>query len=93
MQEKITNLKEGELKGCGSSIDLDAKDFLDYESMEGPELGHINDEGKVKSGRVEVNALVQQEKRNLVYKEVNLRCHFQAATETISQVQQQHNIT
>ncbi|KAH0639183.1 hypothetical protein KY285_035769 [Solanum tuberosum] len=40
-------------------IDHAAEDSLDYESMEGPELGHSDDEGEVNSGRVEVNALVQ----------------------------------
>ncbi|WMV30243.1 hypothetical protein MTR67_023628 [Solanum verrucosum] len=49
-------------------IDPGTEDFVDYESMEGPELGHNDDEGEVKSGRVEVNALFQQEKRNPVYK-------------------------
>uniref|UniRef100_M1DAD7 Uncharacterized protein n=1 Tax=Solanum tuberosum TaxID=4113 RepID=M1DAD7_SOLTU len=80
-------------KDANNKQDPDAEDFLDYESMEGPELGHIDDEGKVNSGRVEVNALVQQEKRNLMYKEANSRGHFQAATETMSQVQQLQNIT
>ncbi|KAH0729942.1 hypothetical protein KY289_001130 [Solanum tuberosum] len=73
-------------------IDPDAKDSLDYESMEGSELGHSDDEGKVNSGRVEVNALVQQEKENPVYKEADSRGHFQAATQTMSQVQQQQNV-
>ncbi|WMV18479.1 hypothetical protein MTR67_011864 [Solanum verrucosum] len=45
--------------------------------MEGPELGHSDDEGEVNSGRVEVNALVQQEKGNPVYKKVDSRGHFQ----------------
>ncbi|KAH0765069.1 hypothetical protein KY285_000940 [Solanum tuberosum] len=80
-------------KDANNKQDPDAEDFIDYESMEGPELGHIDDEGKVNSGRVEVNALVQQEKRNLMYKEANSMGHFQAATETMSQVQQQQNIT
>ncbi|KAH0633155.1 hypothetical protein KY284_035941 [Solanum tuberosum] len=74
-------------------IDPAAEDSLDYESMEGPELGHSDDEGEVNSGRVEVNALVQQEKGNFVYKEADSMGHFQAATQTMSQVQQQQNIT
>ncbi|KAH0636073.1 hypothetical protein KY289_035988 [Solanum tuberosum] len=69
------------------------EDSLDYESMEGPELGHNDDEGEVNSGRVEVNDLVQQEKGNHVYKEADSRGHFQAATQTMIQVQQQQNIT
>ncbi|KAH0767919.1 hypothetical protein KY285_003790 [Solanum tuberosum] len=73
-------------------IDPNAEDSLDYESMEGSELGHSDDEGKVNSGRVEVNALVQQEKENPVYKEADSRGHFQAATQTMSQVQQQQNV-
>ncbi|KAH0636070.1 hypothetical protein KY289_035985 [Solanum tuberosum] len=91
MQEKITNLLEGNQKGVVNinnkinmttqndtqnlspvlieDIDHAAEDSLDYESMEGPELGHSDDEGEVNSGRVE------------------------AATQTMSQVQQQQNIT
>lgn len=74
-------------------IDPAAVDSLDYESMEGPELGHSDDEGEVNSVRVKVNALVQQEKGNSVYKKDDSRGHFQAATQTMSQVQQQQNIT
>ncbi|KAH0633154.1 hypothetical protein KY284_035940 [Solanum tuberosum] len=108
MQEKITNLLEGNQKGVVNinnkinmttqndtqnmspvlieDIDPAAEDSLDYESMEGPELGHSDDEGEVNSGRVEVNALVQQEKGNFVYKEADSMGHFQAATQTMSQV-------